>query len=371
MILPEIFKVIEPASVKISTGSVPVEITDLYPVLETVMVQTARSQPGIGTLVLTAGRDEAGTWPVIDGGYFERWKPIRITADFGTYAEDVIWGYIVKITPEFPQDRGAAKVTIEFQDETIALDRTEVTRTWGDSEGGTAISDNTIVQSVLSDYGHTLDLTSAQGQSRLTLNQDKTDFRFVPELAEAVGYEIRLMFGTMYFGPIALTGEPQAPIRVYAGPDTKCLEFKIDEEAAVPDKVTTASADTGGDGTSTETTLAPDLPILGSESAQEAAASQGVSEFVWRLKQEGDNAPDAAQMLAQAKINESSLSIRAECMLDSTMYGHVLLPGKLVTVDGVGERYGGRFYVDSVEHAFDATGYTQKAVLLKNGINEG
>lgn len=371
MTLPEIFKVVEPASVKIATGTVPVEIVDLYPVLESVMVQVSRKAPAVGTIVVTAGRDESGDWPVIDGGYFERWKPIRITADFGTYSEDVVWGYVVKITPEFPQDRGAAKVTIEFQDESIALDREQVARVWGDSESGSAISHKTILQSILSGYGFSLDPGSADGLSQPTVNQDKTDFRFVTERAEAVGYELRLMFGEMYFGPIRLTGEPQAPILVYAGPDTNCLEFKVEEEAAVPDAAATASVDTGGEGAATETTVTPDLPILGDESAAGAAAASGVPSYTWRLRQEGDLPPDAATLLAQAKINEASLSIRAQCTLDSTLYGHVLLPGKLVTVDGIGRRYGGRYYVDTVEHGFDADGYSQKAVLLKNGINEG
>lgn len=367
MILPAIFETIEPASVKILAGTVPLEISDLYPVLETINVQVSRTQPGAGNLVMTASRDENGEWPVIDGGYFERWKPIRIQADFGSYVEDVIWGYVVKITPEFPQDRGAAKVTVEFQDETIALDREQITRTWGDSESSTSLTDRTIVQSVLANYGLMLDSGSADGQTRPTLNQDKTDFRFISELAEAVGYEMRLMFGSLYFGPINLRGEPQEKVLVYAGPDTSALEFKIEEEAAVPDQAATASVDTSGSGESSETILEPDLPILGSEAASSSAT--GLPTNTWRLRQEGDNNPTAAQMLAQAKINEASLSIKAECTVDSTIYGHVILPGKLIEIDGIGSRYGGAFYVDTVEHTFDANGYVQKATLLKNGIN--
>jgi hypothetical protein len=370
MILPDIFNVAEPASVKILTGTVPQEITDLYPVLQTIQVQISRKEPGAGNLVLGLSRNESGDYPVLDGDYFERFRPIRIIADFGAYTEDVIWGYIVNISPEYPKDRGTAKVTIEFQDQSIALDRSQVTRVWGDSESGNTLSDQTIARTVLSDYGFRLSSDSGQGIEHVTLNQDKTDFRFLSELAEALGYEWRLMFDEAYLGPIRLSGEAQAPILVYAGPDTSCLEFKIEEEAATPYQALTSSVDTASNELS-ETTLSPDLPLLGSESLREAANDSGVPDFVWRMRQEGDKPPEAAQILAQGKINEASLAIRAEAVIDSTAYGHVLLPGKLVTVDGIGQRYGGRFYVDSVEHSFDALGYTQTATLLKNGINEG
>jgi phage protein D len=371
MILPDICNVSEPASIKITTGIVPIEITDLYPVLVTANIQVSRKEPGIGTLEFTATRDEDGSWPVLDGGYFERWKPIKIVADFGSYSEDIIEGFIVKLTPEFPQEKGTAKVTVEIQDQTIALDREQITKTWGDSTSDKMLTDKSIVASVLAGYQYKLDVDSADGQSRLTLNQDKTDFRFLTELAEAVGYEFRLMNSTVYFGPIKLSGTPQSTILVYAGPDTNCLEFKVDEDAAVPDSATTASVDTQDSGEASEEELTPNLTILGATAANEAANSNNVPGYVWRMRQEGDNPPAAAQMLAQAKINEASLSIKAECVIDSTIYGHVLLPGKLVNVDGIGQRYGGRYYVDAVEHAFDALSYTQKASLLKNGINEG
>lgn len=292
-------------------------------------------------------------------------------ADFGPYAEDVLYGFVTKITPEFPADRGAAKVTIEVQDQTIALDREQRTEEWGDSESDQTMTDRTIATSILAEYGYRLDGDSSDGQTSTSVTQDKTDFAFLSERAEAVGYELRLMMDVLYFGPIRLSGTPQPRVLVYAGADTNCLSFRIDEDASVPDEAITGTMDTEDTGDAQEETLAPDLPILGAEAAQDTATASGVPANVIRMRQEGDATPEAARALAQAKINEASLSITAEVEIDSTLYGHVLLPGKLVEVDGIGTRYGGRFYVDSVEHAFDAAGYTQKAVLLKNGINEG
>ena len=62
------FRSIEPASIKIMAGVVPVEIADVYPALQTVTVQVARSGPGAGSMVFSTSRDEFGEWPVLDGG---------------------------------------------------------------------------------------------------------------------------------------------------------------------------------------------------------------------------------------------------------------------------------------------------------------
>lgn len=370
MILPRIFDVIEPAGLKIHLGTVPIEAQELYPVLESVTVTVARQQPGVATLVLTAMRDETGAWPVLDGGHFTRWKPIRISADFGSYQEDVLWGHVLKVTPEFPADRGGAKVTVEVQDETIALEREQITRDWNGPSSQTLLSDGAILRSIASRNRLRVAPDCAEGQTTAVLSQDKTDFRFLAELAEKSGYEFRIQFGEVYFGPMRLDGTPQDSLLVYAGPDTTCLEFSIEEEAGLPQEAVMAAVDDSATAEAAVARVTPDLTILGRDAAYEEGQT-GLAPFSWQIRQEGDETPDAARILAQAKVNAASMSIKAEALVDSTLYGHVVMPGRTIGVDGIGERYGGRFYVDAVEHVFDQGGYTQKLSLLKNGLNEG
>ncbi|AML51923.1 hypothetical protein [Falsihalocynthiibacter arcticus] len=370
MTLPLIFDVVQPAGLKILLGQVPLEAVDLYPVLENVTVNVSRTEAGIASIALTSMRDETGAWPVLDGGYFSRWNPIRIVADFGSYSEDVLWGYVLQVTPEFPQDRSAAKVTVEIQDQTIALDRETKTREWNAPSNDTVMTDGDIVSSIGVANGLRTKSSNGVGLSVTPLAQDKTDFRFITERAEQLGYEFRIQFGEIFFGPINLSGTPQKTLLVYAGPDTTVLEFSIAEEAATPAEAFLSTMQGGETPEPVEARMQPDLKILGRDAAYEEGQT-GLPPFSWNIKPEGDPDPDAAQMLAQAKVNEASLSIAAEALVDSTLYGHVIRPGATIGVDGIGQRYGGDFYVDAVEHVFDATGYTQKASLLKNGINGG
>ena len=64
------------------------------------------------------------------------------------------------------------------------------------------------------------------------------------------------------------------------------------------------------------------------------------------------------------------MRVRAEGELDGTLYGHVLLPGLPVAVDGLGDWLGGVYYVDRVSHRFDLNGYRQQIRLLRNAYGD-
>jgi hypothetical protein len=68
--------------------------------------------------------------------------------------------------------------------------------------------------------------------------------------------------------------------------------------------------------------------------------------------------------------NEQSMKIKVDGELDGSLYGHVLLTGQPVGVDGVGERYSGTYYVDAVTHRFDVNGYRAGFRLLRNAYGD-
>ncbi len=67
--------------------------------------------------------------------------------------------------------------------------------------------------------------------------------------------------------------------------------------------------------------------------------------------------PDATS--APTKVDANRLKIRVEGELDGVAYGHVLLTHLPVEVEGIGQTYGGAYYVDQVTHHFTADGQTE------------
>jgi hypothetical protein len=166
-----------------------------------------------------------------------------------------------------------------------------------------------------------------------------------------------------------LEGEAQAPIMVYAGKATSCLNLEINDDGQRPDKVQFDHAPQEEGAETTTETLEPDVAVLGRTPVAEEGTGLGTPS-VWRVSREGDETEEELRARARALVNDNSFRIRATGELDGSLYGHVLKPGRTVTIDGTGGRYGGLYYVDKVVHTFMLTGYRQQFELIRNAVGE-
>lgn len=360
----------EPAECLVKINDTPIE--QLYPLLAEVTVETGRNAPDTATLTFETRRDERGEWLVQDAtGLFDstplirEWNRISIVAAFGSREEEVLRGFIRQIRAEYPEDAGNAKLVVECQDESLQLDRSHRRRSWGSEQ--LPASDLQIVSETLGSYsGLAPDPMNAPGQTRIVgLNQDGTDIALLQARAEENGYELYFRRGMVYFGPPRVgLPLPQPTLAVYAGKAGNCISINVTADAHQPDAVAFDLAAASGEGSS-EVIVEPDLPALGSERAGNPEA--GLPPFVWRMSGDAGTAEAALRAKALHKANEADLhKIQAEGELDGTLYGHVLLAGLPVGVDGVGSRLSGLYYVDGVTHTFNTTGYRQRFRLLRN-----
>src|SRR5262245_52004780 len=340
------------------------EIAELYPFLREVTAECSRDEASTARLVLETQRDEHGRWTVQDRGLLAPWKRIIIEAAFGQYTEELFRGFIREILADYPNESGAATVTVECQDASLALDREHVRYPWGVDAPTT---DGNIVSKIAKQHGLKFATEPGPGLSNLTLYQNSTDIRFLRARAEANGYELYFHAGDMYFGPMQLDARPQPTIMVYAGLDTNCLSLSVTSDGHLPNKVAFDLAPPEGSEITRKAT-GPYLVALGTESAD--AGGDGLKDFTWLLSHEGSFDEDELTARAQGRVNDFALRVRAEGELDGTLYGHVLLPGRPVAVDGPGDWLGGLYYVDRVSHRFDLDGYRQQIRLLRNSYGD-
>ncbi len=355
----------EPAGCVIKVGVAQLEIEDLYPFLTGVEIQCSRKDAWTATLTFESRRDEQGQWAVQDSGVLTPWEPIVIEASFGSRSEEILRGYIREVSASYPEEAGAATVTVECQDDSIVLDRSHLRQSWGEADAPT--TDGLIFQQILGRNQLAPHPESGQGLSGLHLFQDSTDIAFLRDRADANGYELIFAEGMVYYGPMRLSGEPQPTMLVYAGRDTNCLRFDVKADGHQPEKVAYDVAAETGTGT-TERIVEPDIPLLGTEPA--SGGGPGLPDFVWRLRKQGTTDEAELTARAQAKANDLSMRVKGDGELDGTLYGHVLRVGELVPVDGVGDRLSGLYYVDSVNHSFSSEGYRQGFKLLRNAYGD-
>lgn len=340
------------------------EIVDMYPALAEVVVDANRKQWTTATLVFETRRIEDGTWTVQDDERFKPWVPVKIEAVFGDETEEVMRGFIREVTVDCPAEKGAAKVTVTCQDDSLRLDRQHVEQRWGEDS---PITDGQIATQIAQRHNLQLLDSPDEGQTVQDLNQNTTDVKFLQKRAQANGYEVIFREGKMYFGDMRLDAETQPTILVYAGQDTNCISLNIQDDGHRPDTVAyQVAADVGTDNPSIEVT--PNLRVLGNEPVN--SANSGLDDFVWRPQRQGINNDTQMQAIAQQAANEASMKIKVDGELDASRYGHVLMVGEPVGVDGIGNRYSGTYYVDTATHRFDVNGYTVSFRLLRNAYGD-
>jgi phage protein D len=352
----------EPAECVITVGGR--EISGFYPFLTEVTADCSRAGAATGRLRFESRRNEQGRWTIQDAGVFTPWATVKIEAAFGSQREEIIRGYIREVTADYPQTPGDASVTVECQDDSLALDREHRRRNWGADAPAT---DRLILTGIASDHGLAADPNSGAGQTGLVLNQDATDIAFLRERAEANGYELIFREGLIYFGPMRVSDSPQQTILVYAGPDTHCFRFSARSDGHRPDRVILQLAATSGSSVD-EQTVNPDLTLMGTQSAD--SSGSGLRDFAWRMSRQGGRNQSEMLARAQRQANENAMKVRAEGELDGSLYGHVLLTGLPVAVDGVGDWLAGVYYVDRVNHRFSLDGYRQSFTLLRNAYGD-
>jgi len=340
------------------------EVSDVYPYLKEALINMTRSAAGTGKLIFESVRLENGQWTIQDSNLFAPWKPIKIEARFGSYSEEILRGYIKEVNAEYPREMGSAAVTVVFQDESILLNREHIKRTWSTEEE--QMTDGEIAQQVASNNG--LDADTEDGLTNISLNSDGTCIKLLIDRAQANGFELFVRESTLYFKSPELEGMPQPTIMVYAGDKTNCLDFAVRYDGHNPDEVNiTRAAEIGTE--IEEHTVSPDLTFLGEIAAN--STGRGLSPFVWTMQQPSGATLLEVQARAQSKANELAWKIVATGELDGALHEHVLLTHKTVCVDGIGDYYGGDYYVDEVQHCFFAQGYRQKFRLLKNATGQG
>lgn len=355
----------QPASVVLEIGDAFTEKREVYPLLKSVEIKISRMAAGVGTLSFELRRDQNGHVDILDDAIFVPWKRIRIKADFVNHQEEIIRGYVKTVTPKYPENGGDASFDVVIQDDSMLLDRDHRRTIWGVPDPQT---DKQILQTITALYQMQIHPDSADGLSSKSRTQDDTPIKFLRKRATACGYELLFDEGKVYFGPRRLEGTPQPIIKVYAGRDTNCKSFTPKEEALKPDSVQVDRAPQKGASEAESEVLKPNERILGKTASVDEGS--GLQPHVWRVSREADAPADESAARAQALANDNAMKVTASGELDGSMYGQVLKVGKLVSVDGVGERFGGLWYVDTVSHTLTAEGYKLRFELMRNATGE-
>lgn len=338
------------------------EFSEFYPNLRTTQVTLTRRDSAQATLTFAMLRDTDGSWPLADDERVRTWAQVEIRVVFGDTEEPFFSGYIREINTDIPRSGSVATVTLECQDIFAAMDRNCRRVTW--DEGRQSLD---IIREIIAPYGLSLDtdLTSTPVDNR---HQNKTDYRFIRELAQEHDFEWYLRdrqggLRELYFGPPRASGDASGnKLMIHAGRETNCLTFNVAYDGYQPDRIRVSTAPLTG----TEIARAsqtPQLRLFGTQGAD--SSDRGLDDFEWCLPPGDGNNQERAEGRAQGEAEARAFKLKANGRLDGTAYGGLLLPGTVVEVGGTG-RNNGKWYVDRTVHSFDDSGYHVDFELIRN-----
>ncbi|WP_198264481.1 phage late control D family protein [sulfur-oxidizing endosymbiont of Gigantopelta aegis] len=338
------------------------EFSEFYQNLQTTTITLKRRDSSEASLTFSMLRDAQGRWPLAEDPRIRTWAQVEIVVVFGDVEEPFFSGYIREISTDVPETGSIASVTLNCQDIFAAMDRNCKKVTW--DEGRDSLD---IIREVIAPYGLSLD-TDLSSMPIDNTHQNKTDYRFIREFAEEKKYEWYLRdtssgLRQLYFGPPRSTADSSLPkLMIHAGKATNCLTFNVVYDGYQPDSIRTSTAPLTGAEIEQNNSV-PDLELFGSQSAD--SSNSGLDDFSWCLPPGSGNNAEQANSNAKGQANARSFKLKASGRLDGTVYGSLLLPGKVVSVGGTGNN-NGKWYVDTAVHSFDSTGYFVNFELIRN-----
>ncbi len=274
----------------------------------------------------------------------------------------LIIGEITAIEPMFSPE-GLPFLQIQGYDRSHHLTRGKKTRTYGDANpDGSGITDeqiiNTIVQETNGVTGKQVDTSGLSGVKYFyVLQYNQTDLEFLWARARALGYQVYVLDKTLYFQKAdahrgAESEKPAAlrwPLTLESFAPRLTLMHQVDKAVVKGwDPATKAAIEGTGNTDSSKTIPAIGLNKKGSALAKEALGGTA-EEMVVDLPV---LTVDQAKAMAAARFARAeSEFIRADgvCRQGDPR----LIAGRLVTIEGVGERFSGDYYVTEAQHVWD------------------
>jgi phage protein D len=292
----------------------------------------------------------------IDDALFREGNPVEIGIGYRDRTEPLMSGEITGVEPAFRLAQ-APTLTLRGHDRRHRLMRSRRTRSFVNQK------DSDIASRIASEAGLQPQVDDSATVLPHVLQHNQTDLEFLALRARRIGYEITVSGRTLRFGPRRTDDEPVLTLRreielLEFLPRLSTLgqvaEFEVRGWSA-PDKAALVGRAASGD---------ESRAMGGSRTGPAAVQAAFAPPASARVVEPVHGQQEADQLARRAFVEMALGHVRASglCIGDPR-----LRAGTVVAVEGLGERFSGRYYLSSVEHRFGRqTGYRTAFRALRN-----
>lgn len=338
-------------------------------------VRESDRDPSVLALRFALVQRADGEFAPVDDDLFEPGTSIALDVEPpGGTDQRLFEGYVTHLRPHFETVGSNAYVEVLAMDAAVLLDAEERVAAWPD------MTDSDVVSQVLAGYRIPAEVTDTVVQyddDRQRLTQRATDWRFLQHLAHRNGARFYFAYDdgrqevVAHFGPPDVAGPPQADVVLLQ--EGQCLNWAdLQLRATAPVNVRAAALDpyakriVRGDGTTT-------LPLMGDADAaagvEDGLRRAGATASLARLE---DPYPldEAIGALTSAATDGARFVIELRAELDPALYRGLLRARRPVLVRGIGRRFSGVYYVQSVRTTLEGAVLAQTFVATRNATGQ-
>jgi len=273
----------------------------------------------------------------------------------------------IQLTPG--DQPGADILTITGEDVSVMMDRDEQSRAFPATADFDAVKQ--IIQNI--NYGQYGFILPRQPENPTALSppntteqnrqqpMNMTDRAYLKELAGLYNYVFYITPGptpganTVHWGPKEYSTTPQSDLSVKMGPFSNVDSINFQYNALSPQRV--------------QYTERGESNTISSPSKDRIQLARNVAE-AWRLTNLTGFSCRAATQAQSAVDNSSENTVTVKGELNVIRYNGILNPRGLVNLRGVGDTYGGKYYVKTVSHKISKGHYGQSFTLKREGTGK-
>lgn len=302
-----------------------------------------------------------------DGG-FVPWQRISIAISFDDNPEVLIDGLVAGIAPHFAPVESESYLLVWGYDLSYKMDLEEKVVAWPNKK----YSD--IATELFRSYGLAATVTDTQvlqAENKNLLIQRGTDWQFLKQLAERVGYDVSVRGEVGFFRPPDLSQALQKDLAVHFGfVATNVNWFEPRVVGDLPSKIASARINAVDKKLEKVEISESRLRPLGAQDGNRLRQGTSVTEAPQALAPADPHYDDQAMEAAVSGIRlRNDWIVTGEGELDGTLYGRALRADGVVLIKGISRRFSGRYYVTEVTHRITPEGYTQHFKVMRNGLD--
>lgn len=322
-----------------------------------VVVDDSIDVPGMFEFELTDSGAREGETPLIDNlDLFALGNVVEVKMGFADELETLIVGEITGLEPSFVAD-GVPVLTVRGYNRSHHLLRGRKTRTFVEQK------DSDIIVEIASEAGLTAEVVDSQVLHPYVVQANQTDMAFLLERAKRIQYEVVVEDNTLFFRPVsnaesevAILAMSDDLIDFYPRLSSMCQVSEVSVHGWDPKekKEITGQAATGDE--------------VSTMDGQESGADLAEAAFgaaIGAVRNRPVMTQAEADQQAKAKFNNTILSL---IQGEGSCLGRTdLRAGKVIKIEGIGERFSGSYYITSVVHRYSShSGYFSNFTVRRN-----